>query len=158
MVRLEILDRWGETLACSASEASRGVIHGDFTSAHVVFQGDRAVGGIDVIGEMYIPGWELMRAFFQSVPCGNGPPNALHEPWRAYLEGYGSELPIRGHEVAIAYDVYLLQLAGSTYGLRRPLDGELRAFGRWRTHLATYLSKHRHRLREMFASCVFDRS
>lgn len=157
-VRIEILDRWGATLARSESEASRGVIHGDFTGAHVVFQGDQAVGVIDVVGEMYIPGWELMRAFFQSVPCGNGSPEAMEESWRAYLAGYGSELPIRQHEVAIAYDVYLLQLAGSTYGLRAPLDRELRAFGRWRTHLAAYLSKHRHRLREMFASCAPDHS
>jgi hypothetical protein len=40
----------------------------------------RAAGVIDVLGETYLPGWELMRAFFQSVPCGDGPPDALEGP------------------------------------------------------------------------------
>ena len=76
----------------------------------------------------------------------------IEAPWRAYLAGYTSECPIQPREVAIAYDAYLLQLAASTYGLRHPLDEGLRAFGRWRTHLARHLAEHRRELRELMAS------
>ncbi len=154
-VRRRILGRWGETLAAATRDATRSVIHGDFSGAYVVFQADRAAGVIDVLGEKYLPGWELMRAFFQSVPCGeSGPPEALEVPWRAYLGGYAAELPIQSRDIGVAYDVYLLQLTASTYGLRAPLDDELRAFGRWRTRLAAYLSEHRTLLRQLLIDCV----
>ena len=128
------------------------MIHGDFSGSHVVFQADRAVGVIDVMGEQYLPGWELMRAFFQSIPPVDRPPATIEASWRAYLAGYTSAYPIQPREVAIAYDSYLLQLASSIYGLRHPLDDGLRAFGRWRTHLAHHLAEHRREFRDMMAS------
>lgn len=153
-VRLRILSRWGEAPAAATRDAMRGVNHGYFSGAHVVFRGERAAGVIDVLGEKYLPGWELMRAFCQSVPCGDGPPDALEAPWRAYLGGYSAESRIQAQEIGVAYDVYLLQLTASTYGLRASLDDELRAFGRWRTRLAVYLSEHRALLRQMLIDCL----
>jgi Ser/Thr protein kinase RdoA (MazF antagonist) len=152
--RLEILEKWGDALARSHEQAQRGMIHGDFTAAHVIFHEERAVGVIDVTGEFYLPGWELLRAFCQSVPLGTEPPEALEHPWRVFVDGYTREQRLTANDVAVAYDVYLLQLAGSTYGLRRPLDNELRDFGRWRTRTAGYLSQHRQILRPLLARCA----
>lgn len=150
-IRTAILTALGDELGHSQQEARQGVIHGDFSASHVVFRDKRAMGVIDVMGEQYIPGWELMRAFFQSVPSAYQSPDALEAPWRAYLAGYTSECQIQPHEVAIAYDAYLLQLASSTYGLSQPLDDALREFGRWRTRLAHHLAEHRRDLRELMA-------
>ena len=116
--RVEILDALGDELERSHARARRGVIHGDFSAAHVVFRGDHAVGVIDVLGDMYLPGWELMRAFFQSVPVADD----VERPWRAFIGGYASEHSITREEIETAYDTYLLQLTSSTYGLREPLD------------------------------------
>ena len=151
-IRTAILEDLGEELERSHRASRRGVIHGDFSSSHVVFRGDRAVGVIDLMGPLYLPGWELMRAFFQSVPSASRSPAALEAPWRAYLAGYTSECGIQPRDVAIAYDSYLLQLAGSSYGLRLPLDDGLRAFGRWRTRLASHLAEHRRELQGMMVS------
>ncbi len=145
--RADILESLGEEVERSQARARQGIIHGDFSGAHVVFQDDRAVGVIDVLGERYLPGWELMRAFFQSVPSSSV--DTIEAPWRAYVSGYASEHPITPDEIAIAYDTYLLQLTSSTYGLRAPLDDQLRAFGRWRTALAQQLARNRTGLRAM---------
>jgi len=153
-IRTAILEALGEDLDRSQQDAQPGMIHGDFTGAHVVFQYCRPVGVIDVLGEQYLPGWELMRAFFQSVPPSGESPMALEALWRAYVGGYARECSIQPHEVAVDYDTYLLQLTASTYGLRKPLDDSLRAFGRWRTQLARHLAEHRRELREMMASHV----
>jgi Ser/Thr protein kinase RdoA (MazF antagonist) len=153
-VRTSILDALGEALDRSLQDARRGVIHGDFSAAHVVFKDGRSVGVIDVVGEQYLPGWELMRAFFQSVPFAGESPMALEAPWRAYVGGYARECSIQPDEIAVAYDTYLLQLTTSTYGLREPLDESLRAFGRWRTQLAHQLAEHRREFRAMMASQV----
>ncbi len=153
-IRTAILEALGEELDRSQQHARLGVIHGDFSGAHVVFQDGRPVGVIDVLGEQYLPGWELMRAFFQSVPAAGEWPMALEAQWRAYIGGYARECSIQPHEVAVDYDTYLLQLTASTYGLRKPLDDGLRAFGRWRTQLAHHLAEHRRELREMMASHV----
>lgn len=151
-IRTAILDTLGDDLDRSRQNARLGVIHGDFSGAHVVFEGGRSVGVIDVLGERYLPGWELMRAFFQSAPFQGESPMALEAPWRAYVAGYAHECSIQRHDVAIDYDTYLLQLTASTYGLRQPLDAGLRAFGRWRTQLAQHLAEHRRELRAMMAS------
>lgn len=153
-IRTAILARLGDELDRSQQDARRGVIHGDFSGAHIVFQEGRSVGVIDVLGEQYLPGWELMRAFFQSVPFASESPMALEAPWRAYVGGYTRECSIQPHQVAVDYDTYVLQLTASTYGLRKPLDDGLRAFGRWRTQLAHHLAEHRRELREMMASHV----
>jgi hypothetical protein len=125
---------------------------GDFAAGHVVFREGVAVGVIDVMGKNYLPGWELMRAFFQSVPCGDGPPESLEQLWAPYFAGYQSEQRVEARQVACAFDGYLYQLTTSTYGLRTPLHGGLRAFGRWRTGLARYLAANRRVLRESMAS------
>lgn len=151
-IRIAILMVLGDELDHYQRQARRGVIHGDFSGSHVVFRDKLAVGVIDVIGEHYLPGWELMRAFFQSVPSAGLSPSALEAPWRAYLAGYRREYRIPPHEIAVAYDTYLLQLAASTYGLSHPLDDALREFGRWRTRLAHHLAEHRQELREMMAA------
>lgn len=155
-VRLRILSCLGEALDQSHRRARRGIIHGDFSGAHVVFDGDRATGVVDVTGELYLPGWEMMRAFFQSVPFDHDAGEALAERWRSYVGGYAREQQVTRQEIAINYDVYLLQLAGSTYGLRLPGDDGLRAFGRWRTRLARYLAEHRAELRPSMAASVLD--
>ena len=149
-VRLAILDRLGEDLAASDQLVRPGVIHGDFFCSHVVFREQQAIAVIDVLGERYIPSWEMMRGFFQSVPSAFECPH-LERAWRAYLSGYVSEHTIQPDEIAIAYDVYLLQLTSSRYGLQAPLDEKLRAFGRWRTRLAQYLADRRTELRSMMA-------
>ena len=125
--RADILESLGDELERSQARACQAIIHADFSCAHVVFQGDRAAGVIDVLGERYLPGWELMRAFFQSVP--SSPLDTVEALWHAYASGYASEHPITRDQIAIGYDTYLLQLTSSTYGLREPLDEQLRAFG-----------------------------
>lgn len=150
--RIAILAALGDELQGNYRLAPRGVIHGDFYGSHVVFRTGRAVGAIDVLGDNYLPGWELMRAFFQSVPVIDLSPASLKPRWRAYLSGYAGQYSIAASDVAIAFDTYLLQLAGSTYGLRQPLDDRLRAFGRWRTRLAQRLADHRQELRDLMAS------
>jgi hypothetical protein len=67
-VRIAILDRFGPQLTASDQVVRYGVIHGDFFCSHVVFRENRAIAVIDVLGERYVPSWELMRGFFQSVP------------------------------------------------------------------------------------------
>jgi Ser/Thr protein kinase RdoA (MazF antagonist) len=151
-VRVDILNALGDELARNQARARPGVIHGDFSAAHVVFQADKAVGVIDVLGELYLPGWELMRAFFQSVPSASI--DDIETSWRAYVGGYASAYRISPEEVEIAYDTYLLQLTSSTYGLRQPLDDQLRGFGRWRTTLARYLAAHRTEFRPLMASVL----
>jgi len=151
-VRVDILDALGDELARSHGRARPGVIHGDFSAAHVVFQQDKAAGVIDILGELYLPGWELMRAFFQSVPSSLL--EDIRTSWRAYVGGYASAQRISSEEVEIAYDTYLLQLTSSTYGLRQPLDDQLRGFGRWRTTLARYLAGHRTGLRTLMSSVL----
>jgi Ser/Thr protein kinase RdoA (MazF antagonist) len=153
-VRLAVLARWGNQLARSHARARRGLIHGDFSGQHVVLRNGAAVGVVDILGDMYLPGWELMRAFFQSVRVGNDSPDGLQRPAAAFLHGYGSQHTLAREEVADAYDAYLLQLAGSTYGLGQSDDAGLRAFGRWRTRLAEYLSEHREPLRTMLADLI----
>lgn len=152
--RMIILDGLGEALAVSQEDARQGVIHGDFFCSHVVFRQHRAVGVIDVLGPRYLPGWELMRGFFQSVPSVFESPRFDGAPWTAYLAGYASECPIGARAVAVAYDAYLLQLTTSTYGLRQPLDEGLREFGRWRTRLAQYLAEHREEVRSVMAAAM----
>jgi len=154
-IRLDLLSRSGHALEASLWQAPDGMIHGDFHGAHAVFDGQRAVGVIDVLGEWYLPGWEMMRAFFQSVPMtfGDDGYDALLKLWQGYLDGYRSAHSIRsGTDIEVAYDVYLFQLATSTYGLRPPLETALRAFGRWRTEVARYLHDHRADLRTRMAS------
>lgn len=151
-VRVDILDALGGELARSHARARPGVIHGDFSAAHVVFQQDKAVGVIDVLGELYLPGWELMRAFFHSVPSSSL--EDIERSWRAYIGGYAGAHRISPEEVEIAYDTYLLQLTWSTYGLRQPLDDQLREFGRWRTAQARYLARHRAEFRPLMASVL----
>jgi Ser/Thr protein kinase RdoA (MazF antagonist) len=147
--RLEILDALGEELERSHARARRGIIHGDFSASHVVFQSDDAVGVIDMLGELYLPGWEMMRAFFQSVPSSL---DGIEAWWRAFIAGYAIERPISREEIEIAYDTYVLQLTSSTYGLRPPLDDRLREFGRWRTATAQQLAARRGELRALMAS------
>ena len=101
-----------------------------------------------------MPGWELMRSFFQSLPSVFDASAFDEALWRAYADGYASEHPIGRSVVAIAYDAYLLQLTGSTYGLQAPLDNDLRQFGRWRTRLAAYLAKNRDELRDRMAAAM----
>ena len=151
-VRIGILDALGADLERTQAGLSTGIIHGDFAAAHVVFSGDKAIGVIDVMGNCYFPEWELMRAFFQSVPCGNSAPEDLEPLWSAYLDGYQAERRVNAGQVSCAYDAYLYQLTSSTYGLRLPHDCSLRAFGRWRTDLSTYLAANRGSLRELMAS------
>jgi Ser/Thr protein kinase RdoA (MazF antagonist) len=155
-VRCAILKEIGEELERSRQAASRGIIHGDFYCAHVVQRNGRPVAVIDVLGERYFPGWELMRAFFRSVsPIEKLRDGTLETLWACYLDGYLSECTIDSREIAVAYDVYLLQLTASTYGLRPPLDNALRFFGRWRTDLARRLASQRDQLRPKMASfCV----
>jgi hypothetical protein len=153
--RLDLLSQSGSALEASQRRAQFGMIHGDFQGAHVVFDGPRAVGVIDVLGEWYLLGWELMRGFFQSVPIGlaRSDHEALLRLWQGYLEGYRTANPTcGGTDIETAYDVYLLQLITSTYGLRPPLDPALRAFGRWRTEVARYLHDHRNHLRTQMAA------
>ncbi len=86
----------GYSAGANQREVKRGIIHGDFSAAHVVLNGQNASSVIDVMGEFYIPGWELMRGFFQSVPCGTDRhPEALEALWRSYLSGYLSEQWVR---------------------------------------------------------------
>jgi Ser/Thr protein kinase RdoA (MazF antagonist) len=154
-IRLDVLSHSGLALEASRRRARLGLIHGDFQGQHVVFDGPQAVGVIDVLGEWYVPGWEMMRAFFQSVPLDfeDDDHEALLSLWRGYLDGYRSAHPIRGDtDIEVAYDVYLFQVTASTYGLRPPLDAALREFGRWRTRLAQYLHHHRANLRTRMAS------
>jgi Ser/Thr protein kinase RdoA (MazF antagonist) len=155
-IRAGILAELGDELSRNYLQAPRGVIHGDFSASHVVFQETRATGVIDVTGEYYLPGWELMRAFFQSVPFAYQSPHALEMPWRAYVAGYLDECRIQPDRIAVAYDAYLLQLAASSYGLRQPLDDALRAFGQWRTRLARYLAEHRRELQELMVSLALE--
>jgi len=54
--------------------------------------------------------------------------------------------------MAHAYDVYLLQLAGSTYGLRQPLYDGLRHFGRWHSESSYALAARRRELRSIITS------
>jgi Ser/Thr protein kinase RdoA (MazF antagonist) len=150
-VRIAILDRLGSQLAASDQAVRYGVIHGDFFCSHVVFREQQAIAVIDVLGERYVPSWEMMRGFFQSVPSVFQFPQ-FEAPWRSYLSGYASEHPIQSRDIAIAYDAYLLQLSSSRYGLQPPLDDKLRAFGRWRTCLAQYLADQRAELRSMMAT------
>jgi hypothetical protein len=154
-VRIGILDRIGDVLATNDQQAREGMIHGDFFCSHVVFRAQQAIAVIDVTGEPHVPGWELMRAFFQSVPSAfESPRFDVH--WQAYSSGYASEQSIDPNDIAIAYDVYLLQLTSSRYGLEPPLDDKLRTFGRWRTQLAQYLADHRTELRSMMATARLD--
>ncbi len=150
-VRIAILDRLGDELAASDQQVRHGVIHGDFFCSHVVFREQQAIAVIDVLGERYVPAWEMMRGFFQSVPSVFQSPQ-FDVPWRAYLSGYASEHPIQSPDIAIAYDAYLLQLSSSRYGLQPPLDDKLRAFGRWRTRMAQYLADQRAEVRLMMAT------
>jgi hypothetical protein len=55
--RANILDTLGTELERSYARARRGIIHGDFSAAHVVFREDAAVGVIDLLGELYLPRW-----------------------------------------------------------------------------------------------------
>jgi Ser/Thr protein kinase RdoA (MazF antagonist) len=153
-VRVGILNTIGGALARSRQQVPKGIIHGDFFSSHVVYRGNRAVGVIDVLGERYMPGWELMRGFFQSVPSAFESPRFDEALWQAYVAGYASECPIGGAVIAAAYDEYPLQLTGSTYGLQAPLDDALRQFGRWRTRLAAYLAKNRDEVRASMAAAM----
>jgi Ser/Thr protein kinase RdoA (MazF antagonist) len=152
--RVSILDRFGEALSRSRQEVPQGIIHGDFFCSHVVFREQHAVGVIDVLGEHYPPGWELMRAFFLSAPSAFESPRFEETQWQAYVAGYASENPITARGVSQAYDTYLLQLTTSTYGLDPPMDAALREFGRWRTRTARYLAEHRQQVRAMMASAV----
>jgi Phosphotransferase enzyme family len=152
-VRCAILREIGEDLERSRQSASRGIIHGDFYCAHVVQRDGRPVAVIDILGERYFPGWELMRAFFQSVsPIEKLGDGALEMLLGRYLGGYLSEIAVASSDIAVAYDTYLLQLTASTYGLRPPLDDALRSFGRWRTDLARRLATRRDQLRPKMAS------
>jgi Ser/Thr protein kinase RdoA (MazF antagonist) len=152
-VRIAILDRLGDELAASHQQVRHGVIHGDFFCSHVVFREEQAIAVIDVLGEQYVPSWEMMRGFFQSVPSVFQS-SQFEVPWRAYLSGYASEYPIQARDIAIAYDAYLLQLSSSRYGLQPPLDDKLRAFGRWRTRLAQYLAEQRAEVRLFMATTI----
>ena len=96
-----------------------------------------------------------MRAFFQSVPMASKDPTSLQAAAAAFLGGYASEWPLRAEDVETAYDVYLLQLAASTYGLSPLDDHGLRGFGRWRTRMAGYLSEHRGVLRRLLADLPY---
>jgi Ser/Thr protein kinase RdoA (MazF antagonist) len=154
VARLAVLNTFGEALALRRQQAPRGIIHGDFFCTHVVFRGDRAVGVIDLLGEWYMPGWELMRSFFQSVPSAFDSLTFDEALWRAYAAGYASEHHIDSRAVAAAYDEYLLQLTGSTYGLQSPMDDALRQFGRWRTRLAEYLASNRDEVRTRMAAAM----
>jgi Ser/Thr protein kinase RdoA (MazF antagonist) len=149
-VRIAILDRLGDDLVASDQQVRHGVIHGDFFCSHVVFREQQAIAVIDVLGERYVPSWEMMRDFFQSVPSVFQSPQ-FEVLWRAYLSGYASEHPIQSRDIPIAYDAYLLQLSSSRHGLQPPLDNKLRSFGRWRTRLAQYLADQRAEVRLMMA-------
>src|SRR4051812_6429537 len=150
-VRVGILDRLGNELAISDQQGGYRMIHGDFFCSHVVFREQEAIAVIDVLGERSLPHWEVMRAFFQSMPslCECPPFEPL---WLAYLSGYASEHSIQPRDIEIAYDTYLLRLSTSRYGLQAPLDDKLRAFGRWRTRTAQYLAEHRAEARSMMAA------
>lgn len=163
-IRRKILDQVGADLHNSESASDKQAIHGDFYCAHSVWQTGRPVGIIDAMGGFYFPGWEVMRCFVQSIPpIGNLRPDLLSKLWSRYVLGYNSEKPISQAEIEIAYDVYLLHLTLSAYGLRMPRSepwhdaaviANLREFGRWRTSTAHVLASQRASLRSMFASCV----
>ncbi|MCX6592916.1 MAG: phosphotransferase [Acidobacteria bacterium] len=145
--RCQILRQLGDELAESRAQATRGIIHGDFYCTHAIFRAGRPVGVIDILGDLNYPGWELMRAYFQSAP-----PQAPAALFQAFLNGYRSEQVISDAEVAAAYDVYLLQLTSSTYGLLPSSDANLREFGAWRTRTAIWLAAERTRLIREFTS------
>ena len=76
----------------------------------------------------------------------------IEASWPIFLAGYVSEHVVEPDDLAHAYDVYLLQLASSTYGLRQPLDEGLRHFGRWRSKLSYALAARRSELRSIMTS------
>ena len=151
-VRIKILSSLGAELDRSRNVAKRGIIGGDFYCAHVVFHEGRSIGVIDVLGGQHYLGWELMRAFFQSIVMNNPQTMTIEESWPTFLAGYASEQVVEPDDLVHAYDVYLLQLAGSTYGLRQPLDDGLRRFGRWRSELSCALAARRSELRSIMTS------
>jgi Ser/Thr protein kinase RdoA (MazF antagonist) len=152
--RCRIIQDIGPELAESRAAMTQGTIHGDLYCAHIVLQKGALAGVVDILGGCYYPGWELMRCFFQSIPVLTAQTMpALAELWRSFVSGYRAHIDIAPEEIARAYDVYLLQLTGSTYGLTGPKGDEtLRAFGRWRTATSAFLAEHREQLRAMMSA------
>ena len=107
-VRIKILSSLGAELDRCRNVAKRGIIGGDFYCAHVVFHEGRSIGVIDVLGGQHYLGWELMRAFFQSIVMNNPQTMTIEESWPTFLAGYASEQVVEPDDLVHAYDVYLL--------------------------------------------------
>lgn len=160
--RLQIADEIGQELEASEREAVRQTIHGDFYCAHSVWQRGTAIGVIDALGGHHIPGWEMMRCFFLSIRYDSRTEvEAIESLWEPFADGYSSENPLTKREIEVAYDIYLLSLTLSSYGLslraEAPWQGEealakLRDFGRWRSETAEYLASKRQSLRSLMAN------
>ena len=119
--RRSILDDLGPDLHQSERLAVKQAIHGDFYCAHSVWQSGTTVGIIDAMGGFHFTGWEIMRCFAQSIPqISQMQVDSLEELWSNYVLGYSSECPVTPTDIEIAYDVYLLHLILSSYGLRMP--------------------------------------
>ncbi len=156
--RLDLLDGVGRALLDNAQRSPLGVIHGDYFADHVVWGSDSA-WVIDVLGSYYYPGWELMRAFFQSIPAPSSlGDDALAQLWQPFIGGYRDARRISGAELVQAYDLYLLQLIKSPYGITPDTKTipdiekreQLLAFGRWRTLTGATLGERRVRIHQIF--------
>jgi hypothetical protein len=157
-MRRSILTDLGPELATSQQSSISSVIHGDYFCNHVVSQANRSVGVIDIVGEHYFVGWEMMRCFFLSVPpLGQLSDHDLTQLWADYSTRYLAEFTLSPAQIAIALDAYLLQLTASTFGLipRQADDDEstrgLRSFGHWRTETARQLASRHAFVRRMMA-------
>lgn len=156
-VRLTVLRRIGPALVASACQCNLGMIHGDYFADHVVWAREGS-WVIDVLGSYYYPGWELMRAFFQSIPpVSTLPDDAVAHLWSAFIAGYRDGRAIGSEELLRSFDLYLLQLLKSPYGLVPDATvaqdavkrEQLLAFGRWRTMTGAALAERRPRLQEI---------
>ena len=113
---------------------------------------DEAITGIiDFTSACIMPlVWEIARSFAQSDrSAADG--EIQHERMQAYLECYLRAGELNSFDVAHMFDIYYLQLLGSTFGYRQAAEGFLESnrlwnlgeFAMWRTRMCRWLSRNR---------------
>jgi Ser/Thr protein kinase RdoA (MazF antagonist) len=128
--------------------------HGDYSVLQIICSDCSIRAVVDFARASYLPvAWEIFRSFsYLDTGCRNGgiAPKAL----KAYVAEFDELVPLSDHDKAHMVDLYIYQLAPSTYGFRQVLERKLCdiegfiAFSCWRTDMCETLIFRRDELVE----------